>query len=97
LSPFITTRKPRKKGEGGSSPIKPLKRIQEIQRGQEAPQNGNALLPKDVQMTPFYPKGLIDPNMDTRLLGGLEGVDGFPNGHLDLDDGHLGLLENIST
>jgi hypothetical protein len=85
-----------RRGEGGNNPIKPLNRIHEIQRGQEAPHNGNTFLPKDVQMTPLHLKGLIDPNMDTRLLGGLEGVSGFPSGHPEIDGGHPGLLENVS-
>jgi len=46
-------------------------------------------------MTPLCPKGLIDPILNTRLSGGLEGVDGFPSGHPDLDDGRLGLLKNV--
>jgi hypothetical protein len=46
-------------------------------------------------MTPLCPKGLIDPILNTRLSGGLEGVDGFPSGHPDLDGGRLGLLKNV--
>jgi hypothetical protein len=51
--------------------------------------------PENVQMTPLHLKGLIDPNLHTRLPGGPEGVDGFPSGHPDLDGGHPSLLENI--
>jgi len=46
-------------------------------------------------MTPLCPKGMIDPILNTRLPGGPEGVDGFPSGHPDLDNGHLSLLKNI--
>jgi hypothetical protein len=46
-------------------------------------------------MTPLCLKGLIDPIVNTRLLGGPEGVNGFPSGHLDLDGGHPSLLKNI--
>jgi hypothetical protein len=47
-------------------------------------------------MTPLCLKGLIDLNLDTMLSGGLEGVDGFPSGHPNLDGGHPGLMENVS-
>jgi len=47
VAPVLITRNP-EKGEGGSNPFKSLNKIQEIQRGQEAPHNGSAILPKDV-------------------------------------------------
>jgi hypothetical protein len=46
-------------------------------------------------MTPFHPKGLINFNLSVRFLGGLEGVDGFPSGHLGFDDGYPGLLNDV--
>ncbi len=71
-------------------------KVQEIQRGQEAPHNDSAILPKDIQMTPLCPKGLINPIVDTRLSSGPEGVDGFPGDHPNLNSGHPRLLDNIS-
>ncbi len=59
------------------------------------PHNGSTVLPKDVRVTPFRPKGLFNSILDARLLGGLEAIDGFPSSHLDFDDGHAGLLENV--
>jgi hypothetical protein len=47
-------------------------------------------------MAPFHPKGLIDPILNPRLTGGLEGVDGLPGGHPNLNGGHPSLLENIA-
>jgi hypothetical protein len=46
-------------------------------------------------MAPLCPKGLINPIFNTRLLGGLEGVDGFLGGHPNLNGGHPSLLENV--
>jgi hypothetical protein len=81
--------------KGSNSPIKALMKVQEIQKGQEAPHNGNAILPKDIQMAPFRLKGLIDPIMNTRLMGGLEGVDGSPSGHPNLNNGHPSLRRTL--
>jgi hypothetical protein len=82
--------------KGSNSPIKALMKVQEIQKGQEAPHNGNAILPKDIQMAPLRPKGLINPILDTRLPGGSKGVDGFQGGHPNFNNGHPSLLDNIS-
>ncbi len=60
------------------------------------PHNGSAVLPKDIQMTPFHLKGLINTNLNARFMGGLEGDDGFPGGHPNLNSGHPSLLENIA-
>jgi hypothetical protein len=88
--------KTRNLGKGGNSPIKALMKVQEIQRGQEAPHNDSAILPKDIQMTPLCPKGLINPIVDTRLSSGPERVDGFLGDHPNLNSGHPSLLDNIS-
>jgi len=64
-------------GCGSKSPIKSLNRIQEVQRGQEVPPDGGRVLPTNVQMTPFRPKGLINSSLSARLPGGPEGVDGL--------------------
>jgi hypothetical protein len=37
-----------------------------------------------------------DTILNTRLPGVPEGVDGFPSGHSNLDDGQPSLLENIA-
>jgi hypothetical protein len=47
-------------------------------------------------VTPFHPKGLFNPNLNTIFPGGLEGVDGLPSGHPNLNSGHPRLLENFS-
>ncbi len=46
-------------------------------------------------MTPFRPKGLINPSLNTRFLGGLKGVDGLPSGHPNFNGSHLGLLKDF--
>ncbi len=46
-------------------------------------------------MTPFHPKGLINPSLNTRFLGGPKGVDGLPNGHPNLNGSHPGLLKDF--
>jgi hypothetical protein len=86
------SRKPQK-GKGGNSPITTLIKVQKIQRGQETSHNGSAILPKDVQMTSFHPKGRIDTILNTRLSGVPKGVDGFPGGHSNLDDGQPSPLQ----
>jgi hypothetical protein len=82
-------------GEKSNNPITTLIKVQEVQRGQEAPHNGNAILPKDIQVAPFRPKGLIDIILNTRFMGGSQGIDGFPGGHPNLNSSHLGLMDNI--
>jgi hypothetical protein len=59
------------------------------------PPDGGRVLPKNVQVTPFCPKSLINSNLSARLPSGPEGVDGFPSGHLDLDGAHPGLLKSV--
>lgn len=46
-------------------------------------------------MTPLCLKGLVDPILNIRLPGGLEGIGGFPSGHFDLDGGHPSFLKNV--
>jgi len=46
-------------------------------------------------VTPFYPKGLINPSLNTRFSGGPKGIDGLPSGHPNLDSSHLGLLKDF--
>jgi hypothetical protein len=46
-------------------------------------------------VTPFYPKGLINPSLNTRFPGGLKGVDGLPSGHPNLNGSHPGLLKDF--
>jgi hypothetical protein len=46
-------------------------------------------------MTPFRPKGLINPSLNTRFPGGLKGVDGLPSGHPNLNSGHPSLLKDF--
>ncbi len=46
-------------------------------------------------MTPFRPKGLINPSLNIRFLGGSKGVDGLPSGHPNLNGSHPGLLKDF--
>jgi len=46
-------------------------------------------------VTPFRPKGLINPSLYTRFLGGSKGVDGLPSGHPNLNGSHPGLLKDF--
>ncbi len=46
-------------------------------------------------MTPFRPKGLINPSLNTRFLGGSKGIDGLPSGHPNLNGSHPSLLKDF--
>jgi hypothetical protein len=46
-------------------------------------------------MTPFRPKGLINPSLNTRVPGGPKGINGLPSGHLNLNSSHPGLLKDF--
>jgi hypothetical protein len=46
-------------------------------------------------MTPFRPKGLLNPSLNTRVPGGPKGINGLPSGHPNLNGCHLGLLEDF--
>ncbi len=46
-------------------------------------------------MTPFRPKGLINPSRNTRFLGGTKRVDGLPSGHPNFNGSHPGLLKDF--
>ncbi len=46
-------------------------------------------------MTPFCPKGLINPSLNTRVLGGPKGINGLLSGHPNFNDSHLGLLKDF--
>ncbi len=46
-------------------------------------------------MTPFRPKGLINPSMNTRFPGAPKEVDGLPSGHPNLNGSHPGLLKDF--
>jgi len=59
------------------------------------PHNGNAILSKNIQVAPFSLKGMINPNMETRLTSRPEGIDGFPSHHPNLNNSDPSLLENI--
>jgi hypothetical protein len=47
-------------------------------------------------VTPFCPKGLINPSLNTRFIGGPKGVDGLPSGHPNLNCRHPSLLKDFS-
>jgi hypothetical protein len=53
---------------GGATTLSIIREIQERHKGKEAPHNGGAIFPKDVQVTPFSPKGLLNPNMNNGVL-----------------------------
>jgi hypothetical protein len=46
-------------------------------------------------VTPFRPKGLINPSLNTRFPGGLKGVDGLPSGYPNLNGSHPGSLKDF--
>ncbi len=46
-------------------------------------------------MIPFRPKGLINPSLNTRVLGGLKGINCLPSGHPNLNGSHPGLLKDF--
>jgi hypothetical protein len=46
-------------------------------------------------VTPFCPKGLINPILNTRFPGGSKEVDGLPSGHPNLNGSHPGLLKDF--
>jgi hypothetical protein len=46
-------------------------------------------------VTPFRPKGLINPSLNIRFLGGLKGVDGLPSGYPNLNGSHPGSLKDF--
>ncbi len=57
--------------------------------------NGDTIIPKMPKMTPFHPKGLINPSLNTRFSGGPKEIDGLPSGHLNLNDSHPSLLKDF--
>ncbi len=58
--------------------------------------NGGAILPKDVQMTPFSLEELINTILNGGVPSGSMVTNLFPGGHANFDRGHLGLLEHLS-
>jgi hypothetical protein len=46
-------------------------------------------------VTPFRPKGLINPSLNTKFPGGPNRVDGLPSGHPNFNDSHPGLLKDF--
>jgi hypothetical protein len=46
-------------------------------------------------MTPFRPKGLINPSLNTRVPGGPKGINGLPSGHPNLNGSHPSLLKDF--
>ncbi|CAN5969225.1 unnamed protein product [Sphagnum jensenii] len=58
------------------------------------PPDGGIVLPEDVPVKPFLSKSNLNSSLNVRVLVGAMGSDGFPGGHADLNDGHLGLMEN---
>jgi hypothetical protein len=58
--------------------------------------NGGAILPKDVQMTPFSLEGLINTILNGGVPSGSMKANIFPGGHANFNRGHPGLLEHLS-
>jgi hypothetical protein len=85
-----------KGGEGGNNPITTLIKVQKVQRGQKAPPNGIAILPKNIQVAPFNFKGMINIIVETRFTNKYEGIHGFPSCHPNFNNNDLSLLENIA-
>jgi hypothetical protein len=72
-----------------------IRKIREVQRREEAPLEGGAIIPKDVHMKPFKSKGELNPSLHSRVIDRPRGPDGLPGGHADFDGGHLGLREDF--
>jgi len=69
--------------------------IQEVHGGKEMPPDGGVILPKNVQVEPFFPKGKLYAKLNVRVLGRTERFNGLPSGHTDLNHHHPGLEENF--
>jgi hypothetical protein len=46
-------------------------------------------------VAPFRLKGLINPSLNTRFLGGSKRINGLPNGHSNLNGSNPGLLKDF--
>jgi hypothetical protein len=68
-----------------------IKKVEKVQGGEQAPQNGSLTLPKDVAVKPFSLKGLFNTKLSVLLSLMARGSIGLPGGHADLDGGLLGL------
>jgi hypothetical protein len=60
------------------------------------PHNGNAILPKNIQVASSNLKGLINTILDIRLTSRFEGIDGFLGCHPNFNSSDPSLLENIT-
>ncbi len=72
-----------------------IRKIREEQRWEEAPPDGSAITPKDIQMKPFRSKGELNPSLHSRVIDRPRGPDGLPSGHADFDGGQPSLRENF--
>jgi hypothetical protein len=73
-----------------------LDKFKPSQGGEEAPPNGGAILPKNIQMTPFTLEGLINIILNREVPSGSMIANLFLGGHANFDRGHPGLLEHLS-
>jgi hypothetical protein len=71
-----------------------IRKIEKIQGGEQAPQNGILALPKDVAVKPFSPKGLLNANLMLMLPTLIRRFDDPPGGHANLGRGLPRLKEN---
>jgi hypothetical protein len=76
-------------GKGATAPSI-IRKIREVQRGEQVPSDGGLALPKDVQMKPFSLKSFLNTNLDVLVFTLARGSDSFPGGHADFDRGHPG-------
>jgi hypothetical protein len=58
------------------------------------PSDGGLALPKDVEVKPLSPKGLLNTNLDILVFTLTRGSNGFLGGHVDLDRDRPSLEQN---
>jgi hypothetical protein len=51
-----------------ATPPSIIRIIQIVQRGEEVPYDGGIVLPENVKMQPFRPKGLLNSNLNVQVL-----------------------------
>jgi hypothetical protein len=77
---------PRRGGRGATAPSI-VRKIKEVQRGEQVPSDGGLALPKDVRMKPFSLKSFLHTNLDVLVFTLARGSNGFPGGHAHFDPG----------
>jgi hypothetical protein len=76
-------------GRGATAPSI-VRKIRQVQRGEQVPSDGGLALPKDVRMKPFSLKSFLHTNLDVLIFTLARGSNGFPGGHAHFDPGRPG-------